>query len=66
MRAEELANALGDELAFLFEGEVSGVEQVDLGLGEIRQVRARAVRTEDLVVLAPGDQRRGWCSRKYL
>jgi hypothetical protein len=55
---EELADPLGDERTFLLEGDVPRVEQVQLGVREVAQEAPGAVGAEDLVVLAPDEQRR--------
>ena len=55
---EEVAHEPRDLLAFVFEREVAGIEQVQLGFGQVAQVGVCAVGGEDLVVLAPDDQRR--------
>lgn len=41
-----------------FEGEVPGVEQVDLGVGQVLAERLRARRAEDLVIGTPDRQQR--------
>ena len=58
MLAEELPHQLGDLVAVRFQGEVAGVEQVELQRLQVRLVRLGPGGREDLVVLAPGDQHR--------
>lgn len=48
---EEVAHERGDLLASVLEGEVPGVEEMQLGVGEVAQVGARAVGGKDRVVL---------------
>src|SRR5687767_9153159 len=56
--SEEVADAVGDEVELLLEREMARVEQVQLGVGQVALVGLGAGGAEDLVVLAPGDQRR--------
>jgi len=48
----------GDHIAHLFEGEVAGVEQVVVDVGEVAPVGLGAGRGEDGVVASPDDERR--------
>ena len=56
--AEELPHQLGDLVAVGFQGEVAGVEQVELQRLQVALVRLGPGGGEDLVVLAPDDQHR--------
>src|SRR4051794_19198965 len=53
---EEAARRVGDELELFLEREVSGVEEVQLRVGQVALVGLGAGGAEDLVVRAPGDQ----------
>jgi hypothetical protein len=48
--AEEAADVAGDGVQVAFQGEVAGVEEVDLGVRQIALEGAGAVGSEDLVV----------------
>src|SRR4029077_7594153 len=56
--AEELPHQFGDLVAVRFEGEVAGIQQVELQRLQVPLVRLRPLSREDLVVLAPGDEHR--------
>ena len=58
LSVEEIADQRDHFVGFILKGEVAGVEEVQLGVGQVARVRMRTVRGEDLVVLAPDDQRR--------
>ncbi len=48
----------GDRRAILFQGEMPGVQKVEVEVHEVPLVGIRPVGREDVVVLAPDDQRR--------
>ena len=45
--------------------EVAGVEEVELGVGQVLQVGAGPGLGEEGSLLAPGHQRRRWCLRRH-
>ena len=53
---EEAAHVLGDGGAVVFEGEVAGVEEVKLGVGQVAQVGVGAFGGENGIVFAPDDE----------
>jgi len=53
---EERGDERGDLWEVFFEGEVAGVEEVDLGIGEVAQVGAGLRLGEEGVVAAPDDE----------
>src|SRR4051812_821002 len=53
---EEVAHQRRNLLPLVFERKVARVEQVELCVGQIAQVGARALRGEDDVVLSPDDK----------
>src|SRR5580704_7056174 len=53
---EERGDERGDLWEVFFEGEVAGVEEVDLGIGEVAQVGAGPRLGEEGVVAAPNDE----------
>src|SRR5688500_1667062 len=55
---EERPHQSRDRVAFLLEGELAGVEEVELDVLEVPPIRVGALGGEDLVVLAPDDERR--------
>lgn len=57
-RVQEAAHEPRDSVAFLFEREMAGVEQMQLDVFEIARVGARPLGRKDLIVLAPDNQRR--------
>jgi hypothetical protein len=56
--AEEIAHEPSDQVAFAFQGEVAGFEQVELYRLEVSPVSLGPGRRKDLVVRAPHDQHR--------
>src|SRR5262245_29299471 len=57
--SHQSANGRGDLLDVRFEREMSGIQQLDSGIGIITAVRLGAGRKEKRVMLAPdGEQRR--------
>src|SRR5262249_34711516 len=55
---EEIADVSCDQVAVLFQREVTGVEQVELQVLQITFVRFRARRRKNEIVFSPHDQRR--------
>ena len=51
--AEEGVHGGGDGVGFFLQGEVAGVEQDDLGAGDVGAVGVRARGNEERVVAAP-------------
>lgn len=60
---EEGEDVFCDDVAVLFQHEVTSVQQVELQVVEVALVRMRASRWEDLIFVAPDDERGGWCFR---
>ena len=58
LAVEEVVNKRRHFIQLVFEGKMAGIEEVHFGVRKITQVRMCAVFGEDLVVLAPDDQRR--------
>ena len=63
--SEEAADVAGDGVELVFEGEVAGVQEVDLGVGQIAPVSLGSGRAEDFVVAAPDGQQGQLVVRKY-
>src|SRR5437588_4098363 len=57
VRGVEGRDEAGDLVGVGSEGEVAGVEQVQLGVGKVGEVGPGALGDEELVVGAPGDER---------
>src|SRR5262249_46896285 len=55
---EEVADVSGDQVAVLFEREVTGVEQVELQVLQITFVGFGPLRRKNEIVFSPHDQRR--------
>src|SRR5690348_1355072 len=55
---EEVADVPGDFLQVALQGEVSGLEEMDLGVGQVALEGAGSVRAEDFVVGPPNGQQR--------
>src|SRR5215831_6220444 len=58
LAVKEIADKRDHFVCFVFERKMPGVDQVKLDLGQVALVGVSAVGREDLVVLAPDDQRR--------
>jgi hypothetical protein len=62
---EEVEHQRGDFCSFVFEREMSRIEQMKLGIGQIAQVCAGALRGKDGVILAQTINVGGCRVRKY-
>ena len=63
--SEEAADVAGDGVEMVFQGEVAGVEEVDLGVGQIAP-EGRAPAGPKISSLPPQTASRGtWLVRKY-
>ena len=62
----EGANLRGDDVAHFFEGEVTGVEQVEIHVLQVALVGLGTLGREDEVILAPDDQRWGLVGAEVL
>ena len=58
LACQEFANAAGNEVAILFQREVTRVEQMELEVVQVTLVGFSPFRREDVVTLSPDDQRR--------
>ena len=54
----ESSHQAGDLVTVFFQREVAGIEQVELNILQVPLVGMRSLGRENLVVLAPDDQRR--------
>jgi hypothetical protein len=54
---KEIADQRDDLVGLVLQDEMAGVEEVQVGVGQVALVGMRTVGGEDLVVLAPDDQR---------
>ncbi|CAM5541613.1 hypothetical protein STANM309S_00919 [Streptomyces tanashiensis] len=65
MPAEEVADESGDLLAVRLQGEVPGVQEVDLGVRQVTGEGLRTGRPEDLVAAPQAASSGGRWVRKY-
>ena len=54
-RLEEIADQRDDFIGLVLQGEVAGIYEMKLHVGQVTLVRMRPVGREDFVVLAPDD-----------